>query len=77
MLYFYFNSFQNIDEEEFGGPWELTKEGFITSFAGFLVSGDYLQGLKLIVLFLDVGRSLGSLFIQGCITQWMTLYDIG
>lgn len=41
VLYFYFNSFQNIDEEEFGGPWELTKEGFITSFAGFLVSGDY------------------------------------
>ena len=24
--------------QEFGGPWELTKEGFMTSFAGFLVT---------------------------------------
>lgn len=32
------SSYQQIDEEEFGGVWELTKEGFMTSFAGFLVS---------------------------------------
>nr|CAG4641396.1 EOG090X0M4M [Eulimnadia texana] len=38
LLYVYFSSFQSIDEEEFGGAWELTKEGFMTSFAGFLVT---------------------------------------
>lgn len=38
ITYLYFSSFQQIDEEEFGGIWELTKEGFMTSFAGFLVS---------------------------------------
>lgn len=36
-LYAYFTNFQQIDEEEFGGAWELTKEGFVTSLAGFLV----------------------------------------
>ena len=38
VLYIYFTNFQKIDEEEYGGPWELTKEGFMTSFALFLVS---------------------------------------
>ncbi|XP_059484683.1 GEL complex subunit OPTI [Neocloeon triangulifer] len=38
LIYLYFSTFQNIDEEEFGGAWELTKEGFMTSFAGFLVT---------------------------------------
>jgi hypothetical protein len=33
----YFSSFQQVDEEEYGGTWELTKEGFMTSFALFLV----------------------------------------
>ncbi|ROT79294.1 GEL complex subunit OPTI [Penaeus vannamei] len=37
LVYFYASSFQGVDEEEFGGMWELTKEGFVTSFAGFLV----------------------------------------
>ncbi|XP_050429621.1 respirasome Complex Assembly Factor 1 isoform X2 [Adelges cooleyi] len=37
VLYAYFTNFQKIDEEEFGGAWELTKEGFVTSLAGFLV----------------------------------------
>jgi len=37
VLYIYFASFQEVDEEEFGGAWELTKEGFMTSSAGFLV----------------------------------------
>jgi len=36
-LYVYFSSFQEIDEEDFGGAWELTKEGFTVSLAGFLV----------------------------------------
>lgn len=37
LLYVYFSAFQAVDEEEFGGAWELTKEGFMTSFATFLV----------------------------------------
>ena len=37
ILYVYFSAFQAIDEEEFGGAWGLTKEGFMTSFATFLV----------------------------------------
>lgn len=37
IIYFYFMNFQKIDEEEYGGSWELTKEGFMSSFAGFLV----------------------------------------
>lgn len=41
VLYVYFSSFQQIDEEEYGGTWELTKEGFMTSFALFLV-GNHL-----------------------------------
>lgn len=38
VIYVYVNNFHNIDEEEYGGMWEITKEGFMTSFAGFLVS---------------------------------------
>lgn len=38
LIYIYFSNFQSVDEEEYGGAWELTKEGFMTSFAGFLVS---------------------------------------
>lgn len=38
VIYFYVSNIQNVDEEEFGGMWEITKEGFMTSFAGFLVS---------------------------------------
>lgn len=37
VIYVYFANFQSVDEEEYGGAWELTKEGFMTSFAGFLV----------------------------------------
>jgi len=37
IVYFYFSAFQGVDEEEYGGAWELTKEGFMTSFATFLV----------------------------------------
>jgi len=35
--YLYCINFQGIDEEEYGGVWELMKEGFMTSFASFLV----------------------------------------
>lgn len=38
ITYLYFSNFQKVDEEEFGGAWELIKEGFMTSFAGFLVT---------------------------------------
>ena len=37
VIYVYVSNFQSIDEEEYGGMWEITKEGFMTSFAGFLV----------------------------------------
>lgn len=36
-LYLYFSGFQSVDEEDYGGVWELTKEGFMTSMASFLV----------------------------------------
>ena len=38
VVYAYFAFYQHVEEEEFGGTWELLKEGFITSFALFLVS---------------------------------------
>ncbi|XP_076372546.1 GEL complex subunit OPTI isoform X2 [Tachypleus tridentatus] len=37
VVYVYTSIFHKVDEEEFGGLWELVKEGFMTSFAGFLV----------------------------------------
>lgn len=37
ILYVYFSAFQAVDEEEYGGVWELTKEGFMTSCASFAV----------------------------------------
>jgi len=37
ILYLYFSGFQSVDEEDYGGVWELTKEGFMTSMASFLV----------------------------------------
>ena len=30
--------FQAVDEDDFGGVWEIVKEGFMGSFASFLVS---------------------------------------
>lgn len=41
LIYLYFTNFQRVDEEEYGGAWELTKEGFMTSFAGFLVRTNF------------------------------------
>ena len=38
IIYVYYSVFQSVDDEEYGGAWEMAKEGFMTSFAGFLVS---------------------------------------
>ena len=38
LVYVYFSFYQQVDEEEYGGVWELLKEGFMTSSAIFLVS---------------------------------------
>lgn len=38
VVYGYFALYQRVEDEEFGGAWELLKEGFVTSFALFLVS---------------------------------------
>ncbi|XP_062707848.1 GEL complex subunit OPTI [Aedes albopictus] len=38
IVYFYSTSFQSIDEESYGGIWEIIKEGFMTSFACYLVT---------------------------------------
>lgn len=38
IVYLYCMNFQGVDEETYGGIWELIKEGFMTSFAGFLVA---------------------------------------
>ena len=38
IVYVYMNTFQRIDEEEYGGLSELLKEGLMTSFSSFLVS---------------------------------------
>merc|ERR1711974_224317 len=38
VVYVWITAIQGIDEAEYGGAWELTKEGFLTSAAGFLVT---------------------------------------
>jgi len=48
LVYVWITAVQRVDDE-YGGAWELTKEGFLTSAAGFLVtwiivySGVYVQ----------------------------------
>ena len=37
-VYVYASYFQQVDESEFGDNWEFAKEGFMTTFAGFLVT---------------------------------------
>ena len=37
IVYIYSNSFQKVDEEEYGGMSEILKEGLMTSFSSFLV----------------------------------------
>jgi len=38
LVYVWITAVQGVDEMEYGGAWELTKEGFLTSAAGFLVT---------------------------------------
>lgn len=38
IVYIYYNTFQKVDEEEYGGLSEILKEGLLTSFSSFLVS---------------------------------------
>jgi len=38
ITYVYFNAFQKVDEEEYGGITEILKEGLMTSFSSFLVA---------------------------------------
>lgn len=38
IVYLYCMNFQKIDEDEYGGIWELLKEGLMTSFACFCVT---------------------------------------
>ena len=45
MVYVYHTFWHQVDEEEFGGLWELAKEGMMTSFALFLVSSVHLAAL--------------------------------
>ena len=36
-MFVYSSKFQQVDEEDFGGPLEIAKEGLFTAFAVFLV----------------------------------------
>ena len=38
IVFLYHTFYLRIDDDEYGGLWELVKEGFMTSFALFLVS---------------------------------------
>ena len=38
VVWLYTTLYQRVDEEEFGGLWEMVKEGLMTAFALFLVS---------------------------------------
>ena len=37
LVYLYCVLYQGIDQEEYGGAWELLKEGMMTAFAMFMV----------------------------------------
>ena len=43
IVYVYHAFFHGVDEEEFGGLWELLKEGMMTSFALFLVRSEFKE----------------------------------
>ncbi|XP_033755485.1 uncharacterized protein RAB5IF homolog [Pecten maximus] len=38
VIYLYYGSFQKVDDEDYGGPMEILKEGLMTSFSTFLVT---------------------------------------
>jgi hypothetical protein len=49
LVYLYHAVYHQVDQEEFGGIWELVKEGMMTSFALFLVWGIiYAWGMLLL-----------------------------
>lgn len=37
LVYLYCVLYQGVDQEEYGGAWELLKEGMMTAFAMFMV----------------------------------------
>ncbi|XP_013410829.1 uncharacterized protein C20orf24 homolog [Lingula anatina] len=37
VTYFFYNTYHKVDDDKFGGPSEILKEGLMTSFASFLV----------------------------------------
>ena len=38
VVYLYFSNYLQMDEEKYRGTWELTEEGFMTSFTLFMVT---------------------------------------
>jgi len=38
IVYFYYSTFQRVEEEEYGGVSEILKEGLMTSVATFFVT---------------------------------------
>ncbi|ESO05025.1 hypothetical protein HELRODRAFT_78375 [Helobdella robusta] len=38
LIYFYVNTIQKVDEDDYGGTSEIIKEGLMTSFATFVVT---------------------------------------
>ena len=61
MLFIYFTNFQKIDDEDYGGSMELTKEGFFTSFSLFLVCSNILKFLH----FFQEGEVSYIFFVKG------------
>lgn len=49
LVYLYHTFFHRVEEEEFGGLWEIVKEGMMTSFALFLVSAFLILPLHIIL----------------------------
>ena len=47
-MYGYCILYQRVEEEEYGGTWELLKEGFMTSFALFLVSQSFVYTVNVL-----------------------------
>ncbi|XP_067950181.1 GEL complex subunit OPTI-like [Watersipora subatra] len=47
LVYLYTTTFQNVDEEDYGGMVEILKEGMMSSFATFLVSWIIVYSAKL------------------------------
>ena len=73
-VYFYAIVYQAQDEEDYGGAWEVLKEGMLTSSAFFVVS-DILNRYKEL-LPLPVVRSTGSYGTQPAIMDETKLYQM-